>query len=133
MKKKDTPQDQGPLTDFTDELCYVKDEAGNYETVLSAGWDVKKEALDNAWDEINERIKFANEEVKAGRKSPLFYYMEKSLMDYTILAAYVKRWKFTVKRHMKPNVFAKLNKNVIDDYANIFEISSDELINFKGE
>lgn len=133
MKKEELPQDKSALSEFTDELCYVKNNDGSYETALSKGWNVKKEALDHAWDEIAERIKAAKKEVKEGRKSPIFYFMEKHLMDIKILSAYVKLWKFRVKRHMKPKVFNKLSPELIERYAAVFEISSEELKNYKGE
>lgn len=133
MKKEDIPQDKGPLSRYTDEVVYIKNKDGHYETALSSGWKVKNEALDNAWDDIKDRVKFAKDEVLAGRKSPIFYFMEKKLMDYNILAAYVNIWKFKVKRHMKPAVFSRLSKKTIERYAKVFEIDSEELINFKGE
>lgn len=133
MKKEELPQDDSALAKLTDELCYVKNEDGSYETALSKGWDIKKEALDHAWDEIGERIKSAKIEVKEGRKSPIYYFMEKHLMDINILSAYVKLWKFRVKLHMKPSVFKKLSPKIIERYADVFEISSEELLNYKGE
>ncbi len=133
MKKEDIPQDKGPLSRYTDEVVYIKNKDGHYETALSSGWKVKNEALDNAWDDIKDRVKFAKDEVLAGRKSPIFYFMEKNLMDYNILSAYVNIWKFKVKRHMKPAVFSRLSKKTIERYAKVFEIDSEELINFKGE
>ena len=133
MKKEELPQDDSALAKLTDELCYVKNDEGSYETALSKGWDVKKEALDHAWDEIAERIKFAKKEVKEGRKSPIFYYMEKHLMDVTILSAYVKLWKFRVKLHMKPYFFMRLSPKLLKRYADVFEISSEELLNYKGD
>jgi len=133
VKKEDIPQDKGPLSRYTDEVVYIKNKDGHYETALSSGWKVKNEALDNAWDDIKDRVKFAKDEVLAGRKSPIFDFMEKKLMDYNILAAYVNIWKFKVKRHMKPAVFSRLSKKTIERYAKVFEIDSEELINFKGE
>ena len=70
MKKEELPQDDSALKGLTRELCYVKDENGNYVTALSSGWQVKKDALDQAWEDINERTQRALEEVKAGRKKP---------------------------------------------------------------
>jgi len=133
LKKEELPQDPSALAKLTDELCYVKNEDGSYGTALSSGWDVKKEALDHAWDEIGERIEHAKKEVSEGRKSPIYFFMEKHLMDENILSAYVKLWKFRVKRHMKPSVFKRLSPKLIKKYADIFEISSEELKNYKGE
>lgn len=132
MKKEELSQDKSALSRYTKEVCYVKNEQGQYETALSTGWDVKIDALNSAWDEVNRRIEEARIEVFEGRKSPVYYFMEKRLMEPNILAAYTDFWSFTVKRHFKPSVFKKLSRTKLDKYAEVFEISVDELINFKG-
>lgn len=132
MKKENLPQDKSALEKLTRELCYVKNEDGKYTTGLSTGWDVKKDALDNAWEDINERVQNAAELVKRGEMSPIYYFMEKNLMDLTLLASYTGFWKFTIKRHFKPEVFKRLNDKKLNIYAKAFGISVIELINFKG-
>jgi len=132
MKKEELPQDDSALKVMTRELCYVKDADGKYTTGLSTGWDVKKEALDNAWEDINERIQHALQAVKNGEKSPIYYFMELKLMDMPVLSGYTGFWSFTIKRHLKPSVFKKLSEKKLSVYANAFEISVDELKNFKA-
>jgi hypothetical protein len=133
MKKEETPQDRSALNKVTRELMYVKNSEGKYTTDLSTGWDVKKEALDNAWEDINERVKEAAEAVKKGVKSPVAYFMEKKLMDLQLLSDYTGFWKFTIRRHMKPSVFKNLSDAKLNRYAKAFDITIDELKNFKGE
>ncbi|MBA3705960.1 MAG: hypothetical protein H0W84_08700, partial [Bacteroidetes bacterium] len=65
-------------------------------------------------------------------KSPIYYFMELRLMDLQVLAAYTGFWKFTIKRHMKPSVFQSLNEKKLNIYAKAFDISVEELKNFKG-
>ena len=132
MKKEELPQDKSALETMTRELLYVKNNDGKYTTGLSTGWEVKKDALDNAWDDINERIETARIAVKNGKKSSIYYFMELRLMDFTILSGYTGFWKLTIKRHMKPNVFQSLNDKKLTIYAKAFDISMDELKNFKG-
>ena len=85
MKKEDLPQEPGALSRLTRELCYVKNDSGKYETALSDGWNVKKDALDSAWEEVNDRIEQARKAVASGEKSPVYYFMELRLMDLTVL------------------------------------------------
>lgn len=132
MKKEDLSQDKSALSRHTKEVCYVKNSNGQYETALSTGWDVKIDALNSAWEEVDRRIEEARMDVVEGRKSPIYYYMEKRLMEPAILAAYTEYWVFTVKRHFKPSVFKKLSRKRLEKYAEVFEISVDELINYKG-
>lgn len=133
MKKEEIPQDKSALEKVTRELLYVKNEQGKYTTDLSTGWDVKKEALDNAWQDINERVTDAAKAVKNGEKSPVFYFMELKLMDLVVLSGYTGFWKFTIKRHMKPEIFKNLSQKKLNIYAKAFGISVDELTKFKGE
>ena len=132
MKKEDVPQDESAITNIFREVMYVKDNEGKYTTDLSTGWEVKKSALDNAWDDIKERAEEARLAVKNGEKSPIFYFMELKIMDLTILTGYTGFWRFTIKRHMKPDVFKSLSDEKLNIYAKAFEISLDELKNFKG-
>lgn len=132
MKKDKLPQDQSALKDFTRELCYVKGDGDKYESALSTGWDVKKEALDFAWDEIKRRITDAAEEVVNGKRSPVAFFMEVNLMDMPTLSGYTGIWGINIKRHMKPHVFKKLSDKKLEKYAQAFGITKDELANFDG-
>lgn len=133
MKKEDVPQDPSALVGVTRDVCYVKDKDGKYTTDLSIGWDVKKQALDNAWDDINERVAEAALKVKNGEISPVYYFMEKNLMDLTLLSGYTGFWKWTIKRHFKPSVFKSLSESKLSIYAKAFDINAEELKNFNGK
>jgi hypothetical protein len=132
MKKEDVPQDPSALVGVTRDVCYVKDKDGKYTTDLSIGWDVKKQALDNAWEDINERIAEAAAKVKSGEISPIFYFMEKKLMDLPLLSGYTGFWQWTIKRHFKPSVFKSLSESKLNTYAKAFDISVEELKTFNG-
>ncbi|GGM85829.1 hypothetical protein GCM10010967_17520 [Dyadobacter beijingensis] len=132
MKKEDLPQDPGALAKFTREVCYVKNDDGKYETALSKGWDIKKQALDSAWEEVNERVEDARKAVANGEKSPVYYFMELRLMDLSVLAGYTGFFPFFIKRHFKPSVFKDLSERKLEKYARAFDITVSELKNFKG-
>lgn len=130
MKKNDVPQDKSSLSSIEmRELCYATDDDGNYTTALSAGWEPKTIALDNSMSLINERIAESKDAVNSGVLSPIAYYMELHRMDVTILASYVGKWQWQVKRHFKPSVFNKLSDKTLSKYADAFGISVDTLKN----
>lgn len=130
MEKDQVPQDQSNLTkNNVKELLYATDENGNYTTTLSTGWEPKTIALSNSIDEINERIADAKQQVLNGEVSPIVYFMEANKMDLNILSSYVGFWKWRVKRHFKPSVFAKLNDKILKKYADTFGVSIEELKN----
>jgi hypothetical protein len=115
------------------ELCYAVDENGEYTTALSTGWDPKTIALENSIQDIKERVQRAKENVKAGIVSPIVYFMELHKMDWITLASYVDMWQWRVRRHSKPSVFEKMSDKLLQKYADAFEISINELKNYKGE
>ena len=129
MKAKDVPQDdanmlQGKLR----EPIYSLDENGNYTTVKSVGWNPKNEVMKEAWDQVNEKVENARNKVLSGEMSPLGYYIEKNIMDIGLVAKYMGIWRWTVKRHLKPNIFARLKEETLEKYAQVFNITKEQLI-----
>jgi hypothetical protein len=127
MKKEEIPQDDGALNKLTKEVLYAVDSSGNYTTELSTGWEVKSTALDLAWHDIEQRIENARQKVLNNEASPILYFMELRLMDVGIVAAYTGFWKWTIKQHLKPVVFKKLPGKKLQQYADAFNISVEEL------
>ena len=127
MKKEDVPQDLGSLGKITKEVCYATDGSGKYTTELSRGWDVKTSALEVAWQDIEERVAAARARVLKNEVSPLLYFMELKLMDIKVVAAYTGFWQWQVKKHLKPAVFQKLSDRKLRRYAEVFEVSVNDL------
>ena len=48
-------------------------------------------------------------------------------MDIGIVAAYTGFWKWTIKQHMKPDIFNKLSAKKLQRYAEAFNVTPDEL------
>ena len=127
MKKEEIPQDDGALNKLTKEVVYAVDGSGNYTTELSTGWDVKTKALDLAWEDIEKRIEAARQKVLNNEASPILYFLELRLMDMGILASYTGFWKWTIKKHLKPAAFNKLSQQKLQQYADAFNVSVEEL------
>jgi hypothetical protein len=126
MKENEVPQDED-LLKVTREIQYAVDENGNYVQIKSTGWKIKNEILKQVWQSVDDESEEAGQAVLKGDKSPIFYYMKKNLLDISTLAKYVGILKFRVKRHLKPDVFADLNEQILEKYASFFEISIEEL------
>jgi hypothetical protein len=127
MKKEDVPQDLGSLGKITREVCYATDSEGKYTTQLSSGWDVKAQALDLAWQDIDQRIATAKQKVLNKEASPLLFFMEYRLMDASILADYTGFWQWQIKRHLKPEVFDSLSDKKLQKYAEAFNVKVADL------
>jgi hypothetical protein len=127
MKKENVPQDMGALGRLTKEVCYATDASGKYTTELSTGWDIKREALDVAWKDVEERIANAKQQVLNGQASPLLFFMEYRLMDLRILSDYTGYWKWQIKRHLKPEIFKRLSEKKLQKYAEAFNVKVEDL------
>ncbi len=130
MKKEEVPQDitkleKGPMN----WVNYVTDENGEYTRAISNGWEPENIALEQVWDEVNANVEATRQKVIRGELSPIAYYLEKNLMDIPLLASYVDKWQWQVKRHLKPEVFQSLSEQLVEKYAYVFKISVDELKN----
>lgn len=133
MKTKDVPQDDANMLQGKfREPVYSLDENGNYTTIRSVGWDPKNEVMQDAWDNVNDKIEEARQKVIAGKVSPIAYYIEKNIMDIKIVAGYMGFWRWKVKRHMKPAVFNRLSKDVLSRYADVFGISVEEMLDIRA-
>jgi hypothetical protein len=127
MKKKEVPQDEGLMEGRFEDVNYALDENGNYVAVLSKGWQPKNDALLQAWDVIHEKAEIVRQEVIAGKVSPIAYYMEKNIMDLSLLSDYVELPKRKVRKHLKPEKFAQLEDEILQRYADAFEMTLEEL------
>lgn len=99
-------------------MSYAVDSDGHYTLASSVGWEAKNIALSQAWEAIDDQLRDVIGEIMSGEKSPLAYYMIKNQMDMALLSEYsgVARWR--VKRHLKPKVFAKLNRAALTPMPN---------------
>jgi len=130
MKLDEVPQEK---KDFKDgdkapkKVLYVTNSDGSYTQTNSDGWEVENVALKQAWEEIDHQLEQSRERFLKGECSPIEYYMVKNRMDISILAAYVSKWQWQVKRHLKPSVFASLTESMLERYSKVFNITIHEL------
>ena len=128
MKDKEVPQDDANMMQGKfREPVYSLDKDGNYTVVKSVGWDPKNTVMQQAWDNINEKVEETKIKVINGKLSPIAYYMEKNIMDVGLLSKYMGLWRWTVKKHLKPKHFNKLSDSQLKQYADIFNITVEQL------
>lgn len=132
MKKEDVPQQTGLGAGQT-EVNYAVDADGNYTLTQSCGWEAKTIALRQAWEAIVDQLQEVLTEIKAGKKSPLAYHMIKNQMDVALLAQYSGIAKWRVKRHLTPEVFARLKDVALAPYAQLFDIELSQLRTVPGQ
>jgi len=128
MKVKDVPQDNTvEYYEGVKRACYAVNEEGKYVIVPSSGW--REEELINrlAVEELAANLEKTRKAVLAGRKSPLAYHMERRQMTPQILGKTAGIAVFRVKRHLRPEGFAKLNDSLLERYTKALAITAAEL------
>ncbi len=128
MKKDNVPQDESNMLDGTIKVVYAVDQEGKYQKVSSAGWEPENIALSQAWEVINEKIEEARRDVQAGKLSPLAYHMEKNIMSPGLVADYMGFSSKKVKKHLEPQAFGKLDEATLQKYADVFQVTIEELL-----
>lgn len=126
MKTKDVPQDVG-LNQGQSEITYAVDEDGRYVQAPSLGWEPKNIANQQAWELIRKEIASEIEQIRTGKRSPLAYHMARNLMNVGLLAGYAGLSRWRVRRHLKPDGFKRLDRDMLKRYADIFGISPEAL------
>lgn len=128
MKKEEVPQDDGKLLEGKFKVVkYAVDDEGRFDKVGSVGWEPENVVMEQAWEEINERVELARQRFLKGERSPLLFHMEKNLMDIGMLSSYMNMWRVRVWWHMRPSAFAGLSADTLQRYADVFQITVDEL------
>jgi len=77
--------------------------------------------------EVRANIEKARKEVLAGLKSPLCYHMEVRQMNLKFLAKAAGIAVFRVRRHLRPEIFAKLKPSVLNRYTKALRVTMEEL------
>ena len=128
MKKKDVPQDDENLFEGKFKVVkYAIDDDGNYGTVGSVGWEPENTVLNQAWDEINKKVEETKKKIEAGELSPLAYHMEKNIMDVGMLSQYMDLSKRKISKHLEPSGFNALDEKTLKKYAEVFDITVEDL------
>lgn len=122
MKKDEVPQETARTYGGTKKLLYAVDDSGEYTEVNSAGWEPETFATVQAVDELNRLRDQAFADAKAGKVSPLVYWMYARRMEPATLAATTGLWAWRVNRHFKPKVFAGLSDAILARYAEVMDI-----------
>jgi len=129
MKVNEVPQDD--VLDYSAGIKkgnYALDDNGKYVMVPSKGWVVDEMINRMAYDEYKAKEEETRKAVLAGQKSPLAYYMELRQMTPEILGKTAGIAAFRVKRHLRPEIFARLKPSLLEAYAKALAITTEELI-----
>lgn len=108
-------------------VSYSRNSRGEYEMVPEFICQPVTVANQQAWGEIDRQIARSRAKVLAGRVSCLHYYMTAALMDTGLLAHYTGQPRWKVRLHLMPFFFARLSAAALQNYADLFNVSPDDL------
>lgn len=126
MKLEDIPQDDSKIFRGQKKVIYATRD-GNYQSCTTTGWEAEEFATQQAVEELNQQTEQALQAVKNGEKSALYYLMYKYRFDEQSLAQATGFWQWQIRRHFKPEIWAKLSEKKLVVYAGVFGVSTNEL------
>lgn len=120
MDEKEIPQDGSRIFGGQKKVVYATRD-GRYTAASSNGWAVEEFATQQAVDEAERQTAEAWQRYQAGEVSPLFYLMAAYRYDEMSLAAAAGVFRWQLRRHCRPAVFAGLSGKTLAKYAAAFQ------------
>jgi hypothetical protein len=108
MRERDVPQEGNRTLAGHRKAVYAIADDGKLRLVPSRGWEVEEIVTRQAVEDLERRASEARARALAGESSPLEYHMYRARMDVELLSQTTGLWRWRVRRHLKPAVFARL-------------------------
>jgi len=127
MKQSNVPQDNVSTYAGNRKAIYAVDDQGRFGIVASTGWEAEEAVTRQALDTLEAEAEEAYREVEAGLAAPLLYHMYARRMDLQLLSESTGLFKWRIRRHFKPALFAKLPDKILIRYADALGMDLDSL------
>ena len=127
MRERDVPQEGNRTLAGHRKAVYAVDDDGKLRLVPSRGWEVEEIVTRQAVEDLERLAMQARARALSGESSPLEYHMYRARMDVELLSQTTGLWRWRVRRHLKPAVFARLPLALKLRYAGALGISSEAL------
>ncbi len=121
------PQDGNATLDGNRKAMYARDAQGRIVIAPSCGWEAEEIVTRQAVDALQVQAEAARAKVEAGLASPLEYWMYARRMDVGLLAQTSGFWQWRVRRHLRPEYFARLSDRQIARYADALGVTAQAL------
>lgn len=127
MDLKNVPQEGNKTLGGHKKAVYAKDAGGHIVAVASKGWEVEEIVTSQAVEEMQALTETARQNVLNGLSAPLEYWMYARRMDLLLLAQTTGIWRWRIRRHFRPVIFARLPYRVLARYAEALGLTIQEL------
>ena len=128
MRPDEIPSQSAPLYEGATKAAYVVGPDGRYTIVPNGGTEAEVTVTEAAVAWFEQQAEAARLRVLAGETSPLDYHMWRRRMDVPTLAQATGYWRLTVRRHLRPKVFANLSREKLEHYASAMGICDPEML-----
>ena len=127
MDAREVPQERNATLGGFRKAVYARDAHGRIVPVECAGWEAEEIVTLQAVDVFAHHAEAARARVLAGRSSPLEYWMYARRMDLATFAQATGMWRWRIRRHFRPAVFARLAPALLQRYADALGLDLDIL------
>ena len=127
MLENDVPQEGNVTLGGHRKAVYARGADGRMQVVQSAGWEVEEIVTRQAVDDLNRLADDARQRVAAGQTSALEFHMHKARMDVPLLSQATGLWQWRIRRHFRPDLFARLSPALLARYAEVMGLTVEQL------
>lgn len=127
MLEHEVPQEGNQTLAGHRKAVYARGADGKVRIVPSAGWEVEEIVTRQAVDDLNRLAADARQRFRQGLASSLEYHMHRQRMDVLLLAQSTGLWQWRIRRHLRPEIFAKLSPALLARYAEALGVTVDVL------
>ncbi|WP_417067202.1 hypothetical protein [Niveibacterium terrae] len=127
MRDEHVPQQAGRVLAGHRKAIYAQGEDGRLRAVASAGWEAEEIVNALAVNELERLAEEARARALAGLASPLEFHMYRARMDLDLLAQTSGFWRWRIRRHFRPAVFARLKDATLARYAEVLGCRVEDL------
>ena len=127
MKLDQVPQDEENFYAGHRRAVYATSEDGTYVQAPTKGWEVETYFTAQALEALSDEYRAVLQAAIEGKVSSLAVHMTEKMMTLKLLAEHVGFFTFRVKRHLRPEVFAKLSQKTLVRYAQCLNLSVAQL------
>ena len=127
MRERDVPQEGNACLGGYRRAVYAVGEDGRVKLVASRGWEVEEIVTRQAVEDLERRAEEARKRALAGATSPLEHHMYRARMDVALLSQTTGLWRWRIRRHFRPDVFAQLSPQLRQRYADALGVPAETL------
>ena len=127
MNLESVPQEGNTTLGGHRKAMYARAEDGRIVIAASRGWEAEEIVTRHAVETLQAQADAARERVNAGLAAPLEYWMYARRMDVPLLSQTSGFWQWRVRRHLRPDAFARLSAGQLERYALALGVSIAEL------